>query len=128
VPPLQVFINTVLGQSQTKVSTILYTLAFIKRLRAQFSIITHIYPYSLHRIFLTYLILVDKYVNDSCYANYAWSRFSCTHWDSHFFSLTLKDITVSKKQLLNILQWRVLIVESKIQAELGRFLYYEAQC
>lgn len=128
VPPLQIFIDTVLRKSQAKVLTILCALAFVKRLRLQFPIITQAYPCTLHRIFLACLILADKCVNDNCYTNYAWSRFSCTHWHHQVFSLTLEDIAVAERQLLDILKWKVSIVECEIQSELSCLLCYEAQC
>lgn len=114
LPSLMTFISRLVRYSNVYTGTLLNTLVYLERLSAKLPKNAQGLPCTLHRIFLAALIISAKFHNDSSPKNKHWAKYT----DGLF---TVEEINLMERQLLQLMNWDVIVSESELSHALRRF-------
>ena len=121
LPPLEVFIQSLVDRSHVQVPTLMSSLVYLSRLQARLPPVAKGMRCTVHRIFLASLILAAKNLNDSSPKNKHWARYSSVRGYENFgFSIT--EVNLMEKQLLFLLDWDLRITPEDLYCHLEHFL------
>lgn len=121
LPPLDVFIQSLVDRSHVQVPTLMSSLVYLSRLQARLPPVAKGMRCTVHRIFLASLILAAKNLNDSSPKNKHWARYSSVRGYENFgFSIT--EVNLMEKQLLFLLDWDLRITPEDLYSHLEPFL------
>lgn len=115
LPSLMTFITKLVRYTNVYTGTLLTTAVYLNKLQDLLPRDAVGIPSTIHRIFLTCLIISAKYHNDSSPLNKYW----CQYTDGLF---TLRDINLMERQLLKLFQWNVKVEESDLLQQLSVFV------
>ncbi|KAI7855332.1 hypothetical protein BDC45DRAFT_481211 [Circinella umbellata] len=101
-PPLRTFISVVVKRSSVRAGTLFATLVFLERLQKRLERVARGMPCTCHRIFLATLIVTSKALHDASPKNKHWAKYA-------MWCFSLSEINLMEKQLLSILNYRLLI-------------------
>lgn len=121
LPPLELFIHSVVHNSSVTVATLMTSLVYLARLRTRLSPRARYTSCAGHRIFLASLIVAAKSVNDSSPRNRQWTRYT-TIRGYRGFTLRLSDVNLMERQLLALLEWNIRVSEHDLYEHLEPFL------
>ncbi|MCJ1225896.1 hypothetical protein MMC12_002545 [Toensbergia leucococca] len=121
LPPLEVFIQSLVDRSHVQVPTLMSSLIYLSRLQQRLPPVAKGMRCTVHRIFLASLILAAKNLNDSSPKNKHWARYSTVRgYDSFGFSIT--EVNLMEKQLLFLLDWDLRITTDDLLTHFEPFL------
>ena len=121
LPTVEEFITSLVERSSVQVPTLMTSLVYLHRLQARLPPVAKGMRCTVHRIFLASLILAAKSLNDSSPKNKHWARYTVVKgFDGFGFSLT--EVNLMEKQLLNLLQWDLIVRENDLYTHLEPFL------
>lgn len=121
LPTVEEFITSIVERSSVQVPTLMTSLVYLHRLQARLPPVAKGMRCTVHRIFLASLILAAKSLNDSSPKNKHWARYTVVKgYDGFGFSLT--EVNLMEKQLLNLLQWDLIVREDDLYTHLEPFL------
>ncbi|GAM85949.1 hypothetical protein ANO11243_039590 [Dothideomycetidae sp. 11243] len=121
LPTVEEFITSLVERSSVQVPTLMTSLVYLSRLQARLPPVAKGMRCTVHRIFLASLILAAKSLNDSSPKNKHWARYTVVKgYDGFGFSLT--EVNLMEKQLLNLLQWDLIVRENDLYTHLEPFL------
>ncbi|GAA5936954.1 hypothetical protein JCM1841_003928 [Sporobolomyces salmonicolor] len=106
LPPLPVFVESVVRKSKCHVPTLLCTLVFLERLKERLPQHARGCHTTRHRVFLAALIVTAKYLNDSSPQNKHWVR------DAEHFSAA--EVNLMERQFLDILNFDLRFDEAEL--------------
>ncbi|CAO3702997.1 unnamed protein product [Rhizopus stolonifer] len=113
VPPLRVFIESIVTKSNTNTGTLVSSLSYARRLKKLLSHTSRGMECTRHRIFLATLIITTKYIHDTAFKN--------KHWMNYAEIFRSHEINLMEKQLLQLLDYNLeisdfdLIVDDTVQ-------------
>lgn len=107
LPTLREFIVKLIRYTHVYKQTLVMTLCYLNRLREKLPSDSIGVSSTRHRIFLACLILSAKNHNDSSPRNKYWTKYT----DGLF---TLQDVNLMERQLLEILEWDIVIGEEEL--------------
>ncbi|KAF2154675.1 cyclin [Myriangium duriaei CBS 260.36] len=121
LPTVEEFITSIVERSSVQVPTLMTSLVYLSRLQARLPPVAKGMRCTVHRIFLASLILAAKSLNDSSPKNKHWARYTVVKgYEGFGFSLT--EVNLMEKQLLNLLQWDLIVRENDLYTHLEPFL------
>ena len=121
LPPLELFIQSLVDRSHVQVPTLMSSLIYLSRLRSRLPPVAKGMRCTVHRIFLASLILAAKNLNDSSPKNKHWARYTAVRgYDEFGFSIT--EVNLMEKQLLYLLDWDLRINPEDLYTHLDPFL------
>ena len=121
LPPLEAFIQHLVNGSHVSVLTLTSSLVYLSRLQKRHPSMSIGLPCAFHRLFLTSLILADKFLNDECLYNKKWSRL--TKMKPYEWSgFDIADVNLMERQFLLLLDWQVRITDEDLFPHLDPFL------
>ncbi|ORZ17911.1 hypothetical protein BCR42DRAFT_478527 [Absidia repens] len=106
LPPLPIFIQSLIKRSCVKPGTILGALVFLDRLQRRLAHLAKGMPCTCHRIFLATLIVTSKSLHDTSPKNKHWARYAI------YFNLS--EINLMEQQLLSLMVMCVCTAEIEI--------------
>lgn len=121
LPPVEVFIASLVHRSHVQVPTLMTSLVFLARLRARLPPVAKGMRCTVHRIFLASLILAAKNLNDSSPKNKHWARYSMVN-GYNGFGFSLAEVNLMERQLLFLLDWNTRVTEEDLFTHLEPFL------
>jgi PHO85 cyclin-1 len=121
LPPIEVFIASLVHRSHVQVPTLMTSLVFLARLRARLPPVAKGMRCTVHRIFLASLILAAKNLNDSSPKNKHWARYSVVN-GYNGFGFSLAEVNLMERQLLFLLDWNTRVTEEDLFTHLEPFL------
>lgn len=121
LPPLEVFISSIVQRSQVQVPTLMSSLVFLARLRARLPPVAKGMRCTVHRIFLASLILAAKNLNDSSPKNKHWARYTSVRGYPGF-GFSLAEVNLMERQLLFLLDWDTRVNEEDLLEHFEPFL------
>ena len=121
LPPLKVFIQSLVDRSHVQVPTLMSSLVYLSRLQAKLPPVAKGMRCTVHRIFLAALILAAKNLNDSSPKNKHWARYSAVK-GYEGFGFTLTEVNLMEKQMLYLLDWDLQIREHHLFHHFEPFL------
>lgn len=107
LPPLSIFIRKLIEYTNVYTPTLLTTAVYLRRLRDILPNDATGVPSTTHRMFLACLILSAKNHNDSSPLNKHWTKYT----DGLF---TLEDVNLMERQLLQLLDWNMVVKEDEL--------------
>ncbi|KAF2224930.1 hypothetical protein BDZ85DRAFT_86162 [Elsinoe ampelina] len=121
LPTVEEFITSLVERSSVQVPTLMTSLVYLSRLQQRLPPVAKGMRCTVHRIFLASLILAAKSLNDSSPKNKHWARYTVVKgYEGFGFSLT--EVNLMEKQLLNLLQWDLIVREQDLYTHLEPFL------
>ncbi|PSK60470.1 hypothetical protein B9Z65_620 [Elsinoe australis] len=121
LPTVEEFITSLVERSSVQVPTLMTSLVYLSRLQQRLPPVAKGMRCTVHRIFLASLILAAKSLNDSSPKNKHWARYTAVKgYDGFGFSLT--EVNLMEKQLLNLLQWDLIVREQDLYTHFEPFL------
>jgi hypothetical protein len=110
IPPVLMFVESVIENSGAQMSTLMTSLIYLSRVRLCLSPATTGKPTSAHRLFLAALILAAKNINDISPKNKHWARYSSIKdYNDNGFGFSLAEVNLMEYQLLSLLDWNIRI-------------------
>jgi PHO85 cyclin-1 len=120
LPPLELFIQSLVDRSHVQVPTLMSSLVYLSRLQHRLPQVAKGMRCTVHRIFLASLILAAKNLNDSSPKNKHWARYTAVRGYDFGFSIT--EVNLMEKQLLYLLDWDLRINPEDLYTHLEPFL------
>ncbi|PNS20917.1 hypothetical protein CAC42_2848 [Sphaceloma murrayae] len=121
LPTVEEFITSLVERSSVQVPTLMTSLVYLSRLQQRLPPVAKGMRCTVHRIFLASLILAAKSLNDSSPKNKHWARYTVVKgYEGFGFSLT--EVNLMEKQLLNLLQWDLIVREQDLYTHFEPFL------
>jgi G1/S-specific cyclin PLC1 len=121
LPSITAFITSLVERSHIQVPTLMTSLVYLDRLKAKLPDMAKGMHSTVHRIFLTSLILAAKNINDSSPKNKHWARYTSVRGFPNFgFSIT--EVNLMEKQMLFLLDWDLGIRPADLYEHLEPFL------
>ena len=121
LPPVELFIKSLVERSSVQVPTLMTSLVYLDRLQQRLPPMAKGMRCTTHRIFLAALILAAKNLNDSSPKNKHWARYTAVKgYESFGFSLV--EVNLMEKQLLGLLGWDLTVREEDLYSSLDPFL------
>ncbi|KAI4146434.1 MAG: hypothetical protein LQ340_005930 [Diploschistes diacapsis] len=121
LPPLELFIQSLVDRSHVQVPTLMSSLIYLSRLQARLPPVAKGMRCTVHRIFLASLILAAKNLNDSSPKNKHWARYTAVR-EYEDFGFSITEVNLMEKQLLFLLDWDLRIVPEDLYRHLDPFL------
>lgn len=109
------FIKNVINYSNVQTPTLMATIVYLNKLRNLLPANAIGMETTRHRIFLSALIVAAKSLNDSSPLNKHWTKYT----DG---LLTLEEVNLAERELLNILNWKTNITKEELIISLYPFL------
>lgn len=109
------FIKKLIRYSNVQTPTLMATLTYLNKLRNLLPANAIGMETTRHRIFLAALILSAKSLNDSSPLNKHWTKYT----DG---LLTLDEVNMAERELINLLNWNILIKQDELIVALQPFL------
>ncbi|BGP20005.1 hypothetical protein JCM10213_006784 [Rhodosporidiobolus nylandii] len=106
LPPLDVFIHSIVKKSKCHVPTLLSTVVYLEKLRERLPSTARGCHTTRHRVFLATLIVAAKYLNDPSPLNKHWVRYAV-----HF---TSAETNLMERQLLTLLNFDLRFTEEEL--------------
>ncbi|KAL8330705.1 hypothetical protein RB593_001608 [Gaeumannomyces tritici] len=122
IPPLKEFISSLAARSNLKVSTLMSSLVYLKRIKSLLPPGVKCSPCAAHRLFLASFNLVFKYLNDYTLENSKWANWSVMRAGSDIFGFSVREVNLMECELLSLLSWNVRITEENLYQEFEIFL------
>lgn len=121
LPSIEAFIASLVTQSLVQVPTLMSSLVYLGRLRGRLARFAKGMRCTVHRIFLAFIILAAKSLNDSSPKNKHWARYTVMKgYDGFGFSLS--EVNLMERQLLFWLDWETRVTENDLLTCLDPFL------
>jgi hypothetical protein len=114
IPSVLSFVTHVIRRSRIRVSVLLTSLVYLDRARLCLPRNKADTVFTAHSIFLAALVVAEKYINDHCFWNKHWSRYSPM---PNGFGFSISDITCMETRFLRLLNWdlRISLKELNLQ-------------
>ena len=121
LPTVEEFITSLVERSSVQVPTLMTSLVYLARLQQRLPPVAKGMRCTVHRIFLASLIIAAKSLNDSSPKNKHWARYTVVKgYEGFGFSLT--EVNLMEKQLLNLLQFDLIVREDDLYTHFEPFL------
>jgi G1/S-specific cyclin PLC1 len=113
LPPLESFITSLICKSNVQVIPVMSCLVYLDRLKQNLPPDAKGGRYTVHRIFFATLVVADKFLSDFSPKNKQWSSYSYiqAHKD---FGFSRAEVNLMEKQLLYLLDWKLMVSRSDI--------------
>ena len=121
LPPLELFIQSLVDRSRIQIPTLMSSLIYLSRLTSRLPPVAKNIRCTVYRVFLASLILAAKNLNDSTPKNKYWaSRTAVSGYNDFGFSIT--EVNLMEKQVLYLLDWDLRINLEDLYTNLNPFL------
>lgn len=115
LPSLMTFLTKLVRYTNVYTGTLMATLVLLERLKSRLPKNPQGLPCTRHRILLSCLILSAKVHNDSSPKNVHWAKYT----EGLF---TVKDVNLMERQLLYLLDWNAVVLNSEMIRLVDQFL------
>lgn len=125
LPTLEQFIKNLVRSSNVQVPTLMSTLVYLQRIKAELQPDAKGLRCTAHRIFLACLILAAKFLNDSSPKNKHWAAYTRMRVNENLptFGFSNTEVNLMEKQAIKIIGWdKLRIREDDLYRELEPFL------
>jgi G1/S-specific cyclin PLC1 len=112
-PPLESFITSLICNSNVEVIPFMSCLVYLDRLKQKLPPDAKGGRCTVHRIFFATLILAEKFLSDFSHKNKQWSSYSYVQ-AYKAFGFSRAEVNLMEKQLLYLLDWRLMVSHNDI--------------